>query len=200
MSDADHGSPAAQAVTQVADILVRARILPVNELQTLRVPDEGDDVNASVVKVLRELLPQRIVSYDVAEIADDEAYAKLVESFAAVTEEAWHPKDLRSILYSLDDEAMVEFDQDDQHVLWRFHQPTEGVAPDFGRLVNSFTVAALDSAFVPLPTEDGSALTIYLPEPAATELGELLADIAADIASVQTTVPIETKAIQGSEA
>ena len=71
---------------------------------------------------------------------------------------------------------MVEFHQDGQHVLWRFHQPAEGIAPDFGRLVNSFTVATLGAAFVPLPAENSHSLAIYLPEPAATELSEMLAE------------------------
>ncbi len=193
MSDDDRGSASAHAVTQVADLLVRARILPVNELQTLRVPKEEDGVLASVVAVLDQLLPERIVRHDVAEIADEAAYVRLVETFAAATGDAWHPKGLRSTLNSMDAEAMVEFHQDDQHVMWRFHQPAEGIAPDFGRLVNSFTVATLGAAFVPLPTEDSRSLAIYLPEPVATELSELLADFVTgtplDIAT-QITSPL----------
>ena len=190
MSDDDRGSPAAHAVTQVVDLLVRARILPVNELQTLRVPKEEDGSNASVVAVLGQLLPERIVHHDVTEIADEASYVTLVQSFASATAETWHPEGLRSTLDPMDDEAMVEFHQDGQHVLWRFHQPAEGIAPDFGRLVNSFTIATLGAAFVSLPAEDGHSLAIYLPEAAATELSEMLAELAigtpADIAT-QTT-------------
>jgi hypothetical protein len=193
MSDDERGGTAAHAVTQVADLLVRARILPVNELQTIRVPREEDGVSASVVAVLRQLLPERIVRHDIAEVTDEASYVRLVQSLASATADAWHPEGLRSTLDPMDDEAMVEFQQDDQHVLWRFYQPTEGIAPDFGRLVKSFTVATLGAAFVPLPAEDGHPLAIYLPEPAATELSEMLAELAfgtsADIA-MQTTSPL----------
>jgi len=194
MTDDELGSPAAHAVTWVADLLVRARILPVNELQTLRVPSEEDGVTASVVAVLRQLLPERIARHSITEITDEASYVTLVQSLALATSAAWHPEGLRSTLDPMDDEAMIEFHQDDQHVLWRFHQPAEGIAPDFGRLVNSFTVATLGAAFVPLPTEDdGQPLAIFLPESAATELSEMLTELAigtpADIAT-QTTSPL----------
>jgi hypothetical protein len=190
MSDEARGGAAAHAVTRVADLLVRSRLLPVNELQTLRVPDEAEGATESVVAALCQLLPERIVRHAATQEADDDAYVALVHLYAAATAEAWHPEGLRSTLDPLHDEAKVEFDQGDDHVRWRFQQPAERVAPDFVRLVNSFTAATLGGAFVSLPAEDGRALAIYLPEPAATELGELLSDLSGDEAASQITVPL----------
>jgi hypothetical protein len=172
------GDAAARAITQVADLLARWRLLPANTLHTLRVPKAGDDVPASVAAAIGQLLPERIVAHGAAAIADAESYAELVRRYAAATCGAWQPVGLRSALDLLDGEAMVEFEHDGERVRWRFAQPAEEVVPDFILLVNSFAAASLGSAFVPLPTDDGHTLAIYLPEPTAAELRALLADIA----------------------
>jgi hypothetical protein len=172
------GDAAVRAITQVADLLARWRLLPTNTLHALRVPEAGDGVLASVAAAICQLLPERIVAHEAAAVVDAESYAELVRRYAAATCGAWQPLGLRSALDLLDGEAMVEFDHDGERVRWRFAQPTETVSLDFTHLVNSFAATALGGAFVSLPTKDEQTLAIYLPESAAAELSTLLAEIA----------------------
>jgi hypothetical protein len=117
--------------------------------------------------IVRQLLPQRLLVYDVECIEMDEDIAQLVMEYSEITLSEWQPKSLSSKLLREKNLGTVGFDFDGKHFAWEFQQDGTYIDPELPATINAFAEDNLSGTYLDLQSMSQEAFVVYLPKTAA---------------------------------